>query len=55
MNRPSSLIDSRRAVRSLWLIAAVCGLASAYIAVRYAQQKPLDQYSFRQTQTAVSA
>ena len=42
-----------------WNIAAVLAIASgsfaAFVAVRYANQLPLDHYSFRQTQTALTA
>ncbi len=36
-------------------LAAVCFAYALYIAVRYAGQAPLDFYSFRQTQTALTA
>lgn len=39
----------------LLLLAALCFLCSLYVAVKYAYQVPLDAYSFRQTQTALSA
>lgn len=36
-------------------LAILCFLYSLYIAIKYANQVPLDQYSFRQTQTALTA
>ena len=39
----------------LCLLALACFLYSLYIAIRYANQVPLDFYSFRQTQTALTA
>lgn len=36
-------------------MAFACFVIASFIAIRYAAQPPLDQYSFRQTQTALSA
>ncbi len=41
--------------KPLFLLAVLCFLYSLYIAFRYAHQVPLDNYSFRQTQTALTA
>jgi hypothetical protein len=40
---------------ALLVLAAGSVVYAAYIAVRYSQQAPLDFYSFRQTQTAITA
>jgi hypothetical protein len=37
-----------------FLLAVACFLYAAFIALRYAHQLPLDLYSFRQTQTAIT-
>ncbi len=39
----------------LFSLSVLCFLYSLYIAIRYANQAPLDLYSFRQTQTALTA
>jgi hypothetical protein len=39
----------------LALLALACALFATWIALRYANQLPLDLYSFRQTQTALTA
>jgi hypothetical protein len=36
-------------------LAIVCGLCAAWVAIRHANQAPLDLYSFRQSQTALTA
>ncbi len=40
---------------SLLVLSAACFIYAMFIAIRYADQLPLDFYSFRQTQTALTA
>ncbi len=55
VDEKSSLLYSRRALRVIRLIAFVCGVVATGLAIRYADQKPLDLFAFRQTQTALTA
>lgn len=51
----ASLRDYRLGEVLLIALAAACVAYAFYIAVKYANQLPLDQFSFRQTQTALTA
>jgi hypothetical protein len=55
MNSRDGLSLHRRLPDPLTALAIACGVCAAWIAIRYAHQAPLDLYSFRQSQTALTA
>lgn len=54
-NRPFHMPRPKAQVLALGALALSCFLYALYIAVHYAGQLPLDQYKFRQAQTALTA
>jgi len=52
---PRGIADALSARRVLVALAALCFVHALYFTLRYAGQVPLDQFSFRQTQTALTA